>query len=54
MTLDERIKQFRQHLDRPISWKTARSNPGYLVRLVYDLIDSREELKAELLLRREA
>ncbi len=47
MTLDKRIAQFQQHFDRPISWKTARSNPGYLVQLVYDLID-------ELALRREA
>ena len=38
MTLDERIKQFRQRFTRPREWDSER---GTLVKLIYDLIDAR-------------
>ena len=65
MEMDERIKGFKRTFPRPTEWDSAWK---IMIKLVYDLIDDREDLKtllasrdrtidslnAELLLRREA
>lgn len=48
MTLDERVKQFRRNFPRPTEWDSER---GTMVKMIYDLIDDREDLKTLLVSR---
>jgi len=45
MTLDERIKTFTRTFSRPTEWDSAWK---IMIKLCYDLIDDREDLKTML------
>ena len=45
MTLDERIKSFKRTFPRPTEWDSVWK---IVIKLAYDLIDDREDLKTLL------